>query len=178
MVLLPDVIGRWCEPPRSDKLEAKWTDFERTADEFDIVFLGTSRVERHIDPRVVDATFAELGVQVRSYNLGLPKMSVLEGAELIRRIERRRPRRLKLVIMEPTLYLYDADNWSTDRAMAEHDWLGTCLASRLTWASEERRGTSIWGRVHCVAPHALSFLCRRLGLRRGERLFTLRPILP
>ncbi|OYV93965.1 MAG: hypothetical protein B7Z73_03055, partial [Planctomycetia bacterium 21-64-5] len=101
MICFQCMVDRWCGPPRSEKLEAKWAEFERFADECDIIFLGTSRVERHIDPHVIDATLAERGIQVRSYNLGLPKMSVLEGAELIRRIARRRPRRLKLLVMEP-----------------------------------------------------------------------------
>ena len=171
MIVSQCIVGRWCGPPRSAALEAKWAAFERCADDCHVVFLGTSHIERHIDPRVVDRTLAEQGMQVRSYNLGLPKMSVLEGAELIERLARLRPRRLKLVVMEPTLYLYDADNWSTDRALAEHDWPGTCMAARLTWASETRRGASAWGKLKCVAPHALSFLCRTLGLRRGERLF-------
>jgi hypothetical protein len=171
MLLMPVAIGRLSGRPESAALEAKWADFEQSADDCDIVFIGTSHVERHIDPHVVDQALSEPGREVRSYNLGLPKMSMLEGAELIERIAHRRPRRLKLVVLEPTLYLYDAENWATDRAMAEHDWPGTWLATRLTWASEARRKTGVWGKLKCVAPHWLSFLCRSFGLRSGDRLF-------
>lgn len=174
-IVLQCALARWCEPPRSAAMEAKWAGFERCADECDVVFLGTSHVERHIDPRVVDRTLAERGLPIRSYNLGLAKMSALEAAELIERIARRRPRRLKLVVIEPTLYLFDADNWATDRAMAEHDWPGTRTAMRLAWASEERRGASIWSKLRAVAPHLRSFLSRTLGLRRGAQLFAASP---
>ncbi|HET6879894.1 MAG TPA: hypothetical protein VFI31_07055 [Pirellulales bacterium] len=170
MLVLPLAIGWWSGPPRSAALEAKWDAFASRADEFDVVFIGTSHVERHIDPRVVDRTLFELGSELRSYNFGLPKMSMLEGAELIERISRLRPRRLKLVVLEPTLYLYDADNWSTDRAMAEHDWQGTMLAARLTWASETRRQSTVWGKLKCITPHVLSFVCRSFGLRSADRL--------
>lgn len=171
MFVFEGLIGWWCGPPRSTTLEDKWNEFERHADDCDVVFIGTSHVERHIDPRVIDQTLAEHGIRVRSHNLGLPKMSMLEGAELIHRLACRRPRRLKLVVLEPTLYLYDADNWASDRAMAEHDWSGACLAARLTWASEVRRQTSFWGKLKCVAPHGLSFLCRALRLRSGDGFF-------
>jgi hypothetical protein len=171
MALLQAAVAYWCGPPRSLALEAKWADFEAHADEYDVVFIGTSHVERHIDPHVVDQTLAEEGLAVRSYNLGLPKMSMLEGNELVGRLDRRRPQRLTLVVIEPTLYLYDADNWATDRAMAEHDWQGTLLAVRLTWASECRRKTSTWGKLSAIAPHMLSFACRTAGLRRGDCFF-------
>lgn len=169
--LLQAALARWLGPPRSLALEGQWAAFEAHADEYDVVFIGTSRVQRHIDPRIIDRTLAEQGVAVRSYNLGLPKMSALEGAQLIERLHHRCPRRLKLVVLEPTLYLYDAENWATDRAMAEHDWLSTRLAVRLTWASEDRRQTSTWGKLQAVAPHLLSFVCRTAGLRRADQLF-------
>lgn len=171
MALLQAAMAHWLSPPRSLELEAKWADFEAHADDYDVVFIGTSHVQRQIDPRGVDSTLAEQGLAVRSYNLGLPKMSALEGAQLVERLGRRRPRRLRLVVLEPTLYLYDADNWATDRAMAEHDWPGARLAVRLTWASECRRQTSTWAKLRAIAPHVLSFLCRTAGLRRGDCFF-------
>ena len=165
-------VGRWLGAPRAEALEAKWREFERHADEYDLVFIGTSHVQRHVDPRQVDATLATHGIEVKSYNFGLPKMSMLEGLELIERLARRRPWRLRLVVIEPTLYLYDADNWATDRAIAVHDWSNTVLAVRLTWGSEARRRTSFWDKARCVRPHVLSFLCRCLNLRRGWALFS------
>jgi hypothetical protein len=164
--------ARWLDPPRCTALESKWRDFERDADAYDVVFIGTSHIQRHIDPRAIDRTLADQGIALRSYNFGLPKMSLVECAQLIDRIAERRPRRLKLVVLEPTLYLYDADNWATDRAMASHDWSNAWRAAQLTWNSEDRRGTSAWGKINCVRPHLLSLVCRLLGLRRAESLFS------
>ncbi|HVX14347.1 MAG TPA: hypothetical protein VHC22_24385 [Pirellulales bacterium] len=172
MLVLPRGLEHGLGPPRSAEFEAKWADFERRADDCDVVFVGTSHVARHIDPQVFDAALAEQDWPARSYNLGLPKMSMLEGSALVERIVHRRPRRLKLVVVEPTLYIYDADNWATDRALAVHDWAGTRTAVHLTWASETRRGTSVWGKIQCISPHVLSYLCRACGLRCGARLFT------
>lgn len=171
MAVLQAAVARWLGPPRSPALETLWADFAAEADEYDVVFIGTSRVQRHIDPLVFDRALAERGLAARSYNLGLPKMSALEGAHLIERLRQRRPRRLKLVVLEPTLYFYDAENWATDRALALHDWPGTCLAVRLAWASEGRRQAGIGRQLRAITPHLLSFACRTAGLRRGDRFF-------
>lgn len=176
MLVLQAAVANWLAEPRCERLEATWRDFKRQADEYTVIFIGTSHIERHIDPRVVDRTLAEHGVVARSYNFGLPKMSMLEGAALIERLARRRPRNLQLVVVEPTLYLYDADNWATDRAMAEHNLPGTAQAIGMTWSSERRRGTGTWGKLAATWPHVLSFACRSLGLRRGEPLFRASPV--
>jgi hypothetical protein len=172
LLALQAVVGRWLDEPRAEALEAKWRDFETCADQYDVVFIGTSHVERHVDPRRIDETLAAHGVDARSYNLGLPKMSMLEGLELVERLERRRPRRLKFVVVEPTLYLYDTDNWATDRAIAVHDWRNTALAVGLTWSSETRRQTGFWDKVAAIRPHVLSCVCRYFNLSRGWTVFS------
>ncbi|HWB11753.1 MAG TPA: hypothetical protein VG826_21155 [Pirellulales bacterium] len=172
LLALPIVVGRVLGEPRAEALEAKWRDFENGADEYDVVFIGTSHVQRHVDPRRVDEVLTARGIIARSYNFGLPKMSILEGLELVERLERRRPRRLKFVVIEPTLYLYDTDNWASDRAIAGHDWRNTALAIRLTWSSEARRQAGFWGKVASIRPHVLSFLCRYFNLGRGWLVFS------
>lgn len=149
---------------RNETLEQKWRQFESQADDCDLLFLGTSRVYRHLDPAAFDQAMYDEGMRVRSFNFGLPKMSILEAREVAKRLAVRRPKRLKLVVIEPMLFLFDLDNWTSQRDMAMHDWRGTRLAVRNTLGAERRRGSPWIDRLHYAMPHALSFACREVSL--------------
>lgn len=154
-------IGRG---PRDQPLEQKWRQFERQADDCEILFLGTSRVYRNLDPAAFEEALYEQGLSVRSFNLGLPRMSILEAEELAERLAARRPDRLKIVVMEPTLFVFDQDNRASEREMAMHDWRGTRLAVSNTLGAECRRGSAWLDRWRHASPHALSFACRSFNL--------------
>lgn len=150
--------------PRNETLERKWRQFERQAEDCDVLFLGTSRIYRNLDPAAFDKTLYEQGLCVRSFNLGLPRMSILEARELVERLASRGPGRLKLVVLEPMLYIFDLDNWATHRDMATHDGPGTRLAVANTLGAESRRGSGWLDRLHYASPHVLSFACRIVNL--------------
>jgi hypothetical protein len=69
-------IGR---EPRSHALERKWQEFECLADECDVLFVGTSRVERNFDPAAFDEALRERGIAARSF-----RMSILEAEAVLR----------------------------------------------------------------------------------------------
>ncbi|HVX58944.1 MAG TPA: hypothetical protein VHC19_00025 [Pirellulales bacterium] len=155
---------------RNETLEQKWSQFERQADECDVLFLGTSRIYRHLDPAAFDAALYEQGIRVRSFNLGMPRMSILEAQELADRLVARRPQRLKLVVLEPMLFIFDLDNWSAEREMATHDLRGTHLAVSNTLGAERRHGTAWLDRLCYAMPHVLSFACREVNLGLADPL--------
>jgi hypothetical protein len=150
--------------PRNETLERKWHQYERQAEDCDVLFLGTSRIYRNLDPAAFDKALYEQGLRVRSFNLGLPRMSILEARELAERLASRGPGRLKLVVLEPMLFIFDLDNWATHRDMATHDWGGTQLAVANTLGAESRRGSGWLDRLHYASPHVLSFACRIVNL--------------
>ncbi|HVC96495.1 MAG TPA: hypothetical protein VND64_22615 [Pirellulales bacterium] len=154
----------------SSFFDVKWRQFEACADECDVLFFGTSRVQRHLDTRAMHDVWGRRGLDCRAYNFGLPRMSILEADELLRRLASRRPRRLKAVVFEPTLYLFDPGNWASDRDLATHDWERTLLAVRNTLASERRRGSGAWQRLRFAWPHVMSFLCRSVNLGSAASL--------
>jgi hypothetical protein len=78
-------IGR---EPRSHALEHKWQEFECRADDCDVLFVGTSRVERNLDPAAFDEALREQGIAARSFNFGLPRMSILEAEAVLDRLRR------------------------------------------------------------------------------------------
>ena len=48
---------------------AKLEDFEKHKDEYDLIFLGSSQLYRHVDPVLFDKAFAEAGHPIHSFNL-------------------------------------------------------------------------------------------------------------
>lgn len=76
------------EPPL---LAERLSEFRKAADSYDVLFFGSSRVFRGIDPKVFDAEMAERGHPLRSYNLGFPAMRPHELNALLRRVLQERP---------------------------------------------------------------------------------------
>lgn len=160
-------IGR---EPSSYALERKWRQFEQIADECDVLFVGTSRVERNLDPTAFDRALREQGIAASSFNFGLPRMSILEAEAVLDRLEARWPRRLKVVAIDPTLFVFDTDNWANERELATHDWARTWRAVRHTLAAERRHGAAWTDCLRFAAPHLLSFACRTVNLSQAQPL--------
>jgi hypothetical protein len=78
----------------------KVTHAREHADAYELLFLGSSRVYRQINPTVFDAVLAEHGIAVRSYNLGLPGMRFYELLRRIDQILEERPPALRWLVLE------------------------------------------------------------------------------
>src|SRR5262245_19965519 len=64
--------------PEEYGLRAKYDWYRDHKDEFDGVFIGSSRVFRGFDPLVVDGELATRGVPARTFNLGVGGMVTFE----------------------------------------------------------------------------------------------------
>ena len=69
-------------------------------DDFDVIFIGSSRVEQQIIPEVFDHTAAALGHPVRSFNAGISAMVPPEDYYVIEQILRRPHHRLRWAFIE------------------------------------------------------------------------------
>ena len=86
-----------------DSTEAqKFAHFRAHADEYELVFVGTSRVFRGFDPATFDASMAERGHALHSYNFGLLGMGFLEERYVVEWILACHPARLRWILIEPT----------------------------------------------------------------------------
>src|SRR6185369_9557893 len=70
------------------------------ADDYDTLFLGSSRVYRGIIPAVFDKLTAAAGVPTHSFNLGIDGMKPPEDAYVLERVLALRPKRLRWVFIE------------------------------------------------------------------------------
>ena len=73
---------------------------EAHKDNFDIVFVGSSRVFHGLSPRIFDQVARANGQRWRSFNLGMDKMGMAQSMAIIRELVATGPRHLKYVFFE------------------------------------------------------------------------------
>ena len=76
------------EPPRVAVLDAKLDHLAAHWRDYDIVFIGASRVYRHIDAPALDAAMAARGCPLRSFNMGVPALNILEQDHVLTELAR------------------------------------------------------------------------------------------
>ncbi len=165
----------WLGAPEGDEVAPKLAYLEAHPGEFDVVFLGSSAVFRHVVPHVFDAELAGAGKPVRSFNLGSPGMLGLETDFALRRLlavladqASERPGSRPVVFFEPSAprgSLLPALA-TTERTVAWHDFTGTRTALRLV-LDEDRS----WGqRLGFARDHLRAFLWNQTNYAQGPRL--------
>jgi hypothetical protein len=86
--------------PEIDVLSANLRFFQRHRDDFDTVFVGSSRFRHQISPAIFDRTMGEAGLPTRTFNFGIDGMVPPEDSYVLERLLGARPRRLKWVFIE------------------------------------------------------------------------------
>lgn len=81
-------------------LNAKLDYYREHKDEFDLVFLGSSRIYRCFDSRVFDEAMSDHGHAIRSFNFGLSYLRAHEMDVLVDKILAMNSSRLKYVAVE------------------------------------------------------------------------------
>jgi hypothetical protein len=110
--------------PEHGALAARVQHFLAHADDFDLLFVGSSNIAHGFDPAVVDAELARRGHPLRSYNLAAEDMQPVEADFVLREVLKRKPARLRFVVIElldfePTAVI--RDNAFSERAVYWHD---------------------------------------------------------
>jgi hypothetical protein len=135
-------------PSIPEGVAEKLAFFAKHKDEFDTLFLGSSRFYYAVSPQSFDAITREKGVPTRSFNFGIDGMNPPENFYVLDQILRTEPRNLKWVFVE-------ADNietkshlkiLGTQRLLYWHDWPRTALVLRK--AMNPRSGTRWYQRVN------------------------------
>jgi len=85
---------------RSQDVSSKLHWCEAHKDNFDIVFVGSSRVFHGLSPRIFDQVASASGQHWRSFNLGMDKMGMAQSMAIIRELVATSPRHLKYVFFE------------------------------------------------------------------------------
>jgi hypothetical protein len=106
--------------------------FAANKDEFDTIFLGSSRTHSGVSPAVFDSVLAENGVASRTFNFGAKGMYPPENFFVLDQILALRPRNLKRVFLEidDVQTAWPPDNEISQRLVYWHDAKRTCLVIR------------------------------------------------
>lgn len=86
--------------PEEYGLAAKFRWWEEHAHEYDLVFLGSSRVFRAFDPREFEAELALQGLELEAFNFGVGGVRAFEMERMLRALLAQRGPRLRWVLYE------------------------------------------------------------------------------
>jgi len=125
-ILVCLVLHRVVPKPVIPVVTPKLAYFLAHKDEFDAVFIGSSRVCHGIVPAEFDATLKAQGVQCKSFNLAVEQMFPPATFQVLDTVLKSKPARLKWVFLELTP-IYTTDLEPTLRSISWHDGPATAL---------------------------------------------------
>lgn len=121
-----------------DTYVVKVREYLDRKDEVELLFIGTSRTFRQVDARRIDAFLARKGLQVQSYNLGIPGTTLPEAVHTLDHILTEQPSALRWVVLEPNQGLDpppEVQNVSAQRVIRWHDAATTRAVVETVWRS-------------------------------------------
>ncbi len=157
-------------PLKAPTLRAQVEAFLAAKDEFDVVFVGSSRIQRGIVPRVIDARLSQAaGTPLRSFNLGIAGMRGFEADWLIRRVLESEPARLRHLVVEAPHFQPEVvpQHDFTARYVDWHDARATWLVLRAIW----RSSVSLPTKLELTWRNLRFFAMRSANYATSERFF-------
>ncbi|HYR58776.1 MAG TPA: hypothetical protein VEO95_09115 [Chthoniobacteraceae bacterium] len=124
-------IGLVLPVPNVPQVKEKIDWFRAHRGEYTALFLGTSRVRRHIIPSLFDRLAAERGMEMRSFNLGVDTLMAPEDGYVLDLALAARPPKLRYVFIELSFFRANFLGQAPDtiRAAYWHD----CERTRTVW---------------------------------------------
>lgn len=114
--------------PKLAVIDSKLDHFAAEKDEYEVLFLGSSRMYRHLIPKTFDREMDAYGHELDSFNFGVYSMKFAESYFILNKLLDLKPKNLQYIFMD---YGWDfrvgADNWRTDRGSHHHTF------ARSTW---------------------------------------------
>ena len=150
--------------PDISQLRPKLDYFKQHRDEFDAVFVGSSRIYHHISPQLFDRTVQERGHEIRSFNFGVHALSPPESFYIVDKILELKPRKLRWLFLElaPLPAEIEPKRMGTIRATYWHDW------NRTRWVCRKARADAAEsGARELLALHLGLFLKNYANIGRG-----------
>lgn len=142
----------------------KYEYYQAHKDEYNALFFGSSRIYSHVIPEVFDETAQAAGVEVNSYNFGVPAMRAIDSTVLLKEVLKNPPKDLKWVFFESILDKgYEPiPNARTYRSIYWHNWENTRFAADYILNSDE----SLPKKAVLLTSHLIPFLYHQLNVGR------------
>ena len=172
LVISAKVMSRIIPAAEIPQFTEKLAYFAAHKDEYDALFIGSSRTFRQLLPSIFDPQMTAGGQPTRSFNFGLDAMFSPEDAYVAEQIFALRPTKLRRVFIEVSGFNtnFAVQPPETRRALHWHDFHRTALLCRdiLPFAKFSKiRDPARWARAW---PHVRLFSIRALHFGEGTRL--------
>ncbi len=178
------VVTAWLSgnflPPRElpSAIREKLAHLATHGDAYDVLFVGSSRIQNHIIPRLFDQLAASADQPIQSFNAGIPSMHAPEVDWFLEQILARPHARLRWVFVEADYFptQLQEDQQGTLRGVAWHDWPRfQQLCQRLLIMKKgvgwrDQVGDT-FERLRDFLQHLAAFGTRATHLGRGTQLF-------
>lgn len=153
-------------------LTAKQRHVENAVDQYDAVFVGSSRIYRAFDPLLFEQLTREQGHAIKVYNFGIPGLRPHEMQVVLDDLVAAKPQRLKYVFIEVMEWyppiLNDLKNG--DRTVNWHTLSNSLSAIQTVWL-QPISDAEKWDQTLCHSSHWLSRLANYgRGLQRITQL--------
>lgn len=138
-LLVSSWIQRGVPWPEALDVRAKLQAFAETKDEYDAIYVGSSRIFRGIRPEIIDPLVSARGETFKSYNLGLPGMWSFEADHLLDEMLALEPAKLEWVVIEAPLWkadLFSSIRNVNERSVRWHTAASTAQALRSIWLED------------------------------------------
>jgi len=176
------LLGRYLPFPDVPDVRAKIEHLARHGDEYDVLFIGSSRVHQQILPTIFDRIAGMNGFPVKSFNAGLTGMMSPEDGYMIEEVLRRPHRRLRWVFVEMTSFAANFGGEQNWRFTYWHDTVRLGIVVRVLYgqavgrlakdpeagfSAKYRIWTTIGGRLWV---HVHAWLIRAANVNRGGEI--------
>ena len=169
-----------CFPPLElpSTVREKLAHLAAHGDDYDAIFVGSSRIQNHLMPALFDRLAAVGGKPVRSFNAGVSSMHTPEDGWYLEQILAQKHARLRWVFLEIDFFdpgLQDGQA-GTQRGVPWHDWtrfrqLCRRLAVMTSNLSTRDQIADFFERQRDFIDHLATFGQRQTQLGRGAQLF-------
>ena len=152
-------------PLVSEKLE----HFKANKDNYDVLFIGSSRVYRQVDPVLFDARLSQQGHNIQTFNFGFYGMKMPETYFWLEKIIDLQPKNLKWIVIEANLdNVYEnLDNARNNRVMYWHTPKHTANTIKYIAGSDD----SLPRKLVSVYSHIIPFFYNSINLGDFSKIF-------
>ncbi|MEM1253738.1 MAG: hypothetical protein AAGI69_15005 [Cyanobacteria bacterium P01_H01_bin.21] len=149
-------------PENIEFIGPKYTYYQANKDNYNALFFGSSRVLNHISPAIVDQEARAHGIEINSYNLGIPAIREIHSYIFLRDVLKSAPTTLKWVFIEISLDKgYEPfANARTGRSIYWHNFSNTKIAIDYVLTSEE----PLLNKAVLTTSHILPYIYHQLNV--------------
>jgi hypothetical protein len=101
--LLNQIIPSPLIPSNVVFVSPKYAHYSIHKNEYNALFFGSSRIYNQVAPEIFDQVAKDHGLEINSFNFGIPAMRAVPGYVLLRDVLRQPPKNLKWVFIETPL---------------------------------------------------------------------------